>query len=251
MKQAPEHPGLVERHPPPPHQHLTPSSSGSLQHQTCPCLPVQAQRNGGEVARCPSHCFLQRPAHLLRFRKGRSEFVLSRPVFCKSRQVLVPAGPGDKQKVAASCKAISMCRAQEESEPALEQGKELLAPLGSGKGEGEAAAESVDVLLKSQLDVLGHPLVRSIQRQQGPSSSVYTFPSETAPTAPTEHPHSPLPQPHRGWGTGRIVRSPGASSICEVSGSKCSLHWAGFLQITVSVFQRNFLFFLFLLSDTP
>lgn len=91
--------------------------------------------------------------------------------------------------------------------------------------------------------MLGHPLVHSIQWQQGPLASVCTFPSESAPFAHTKHPHSPLPQPHRG--TGRIVGSPGASSICKVSGSKFSLRWAGFLQITVSVFQRIFLFFSF------
>lgn len=75
----------------------------------------------------PSHCLLQRPAHLLCFLKGRSEFVLSWPVFCKNHQVLVATGAGDKEKVAISCKAISMGRAWEESEPVLEQGKELLA----------------------------------------------------------------------------------------------------------------------------
>lgn len=105
------------------------------------------------MAGCPSYCFLQRPAHLLCFLKGRGEFVLFWPVFCKSSQVLVPTGPGDKEKVAASCKAISMCRAQEKSEPALKQGKELLAPLDSGKseGDGDAAAESADFLLKLQM----------------------------------------------------------------------------------------------------
>lgn len=46
-----------------------------------------------------------------------------------------------------------MCRAQEKSEPALKQGKELLALLDSGKseGEGDAAAESADFLLKLQV----------------------------------------------------------------------------------------------------
>lgn len=75
MKQAQEHPGLVKHHPPPLHQHLMPSSSGYLWHQTCSHLPVRAQRNGGEVAGRPSYCFLQRPAHLLCFLKGRGEFV--------------------------------------------------------------------------------------------------------------------------------------------------------------------------------
>lgn len=88
MKQAQEHPGLVKHHPPPLHQHLMPSSSGYLWHQTCSHLPVRAQRNGGEVAGRPSYCFLQRPAHLLCFLKGRGEFVPFWPeLFCFVRAV--------------------------------------------------------------------------------------------------------------------------------------------------------------------
>lgn len=72
----------------------------------------------------------------------------------------------------------------------------------------------------------GQSLSATFGGSRAPLSGVYAFPGRTGPAAPTEHPRTPQLCP--GLGTGRIVvRSPGASSICKVSGSKilCPLGW--------------------------